>query len=181
MAMPGTGEYQGDGARPEFILGKTAHPVLLRSESEFRNVSCDLVDQARFSLKIWSPMLDHKLYDTTQFQEVASRLARRNKRTDIQILIYDSHRVVKNGHVLLELARRLSSSIQMRLVHPDYRQMNHEYLVVDDFGIIYRLDYEIYEGFTNYYDKTEGNRLRREFARAWETGIYDPNLRQLKI
>jgi predicted GNAT family N-acyltransferase len=174
-------KYPGDGVRPSYLLGKTDHSLLLRNESEFRNVSCDLADQARMSLKIWSPVMDHKLYHNEEFRQAVSKLARRNKRTEIQILIYDSHRMVKNGHVILELARRLSSSIHMRIVHEDYRQMNHEYLLADDLGIVYRLDYEAYEGYTNYYDKTEVNRLKREFSRAWEAGLHDPNLRQLKI
>jgi len=174
-------EYQGDGAEPSYLLGKTNQSLLLRNESEFRNVSCDLADQARMSLKIWSPAMDHKLYHNAEFREAVSKLARRNKRTEIQILIYDSHRMVKNGHVILELARRLSSSMHMRIVHEDYRQMNHEYLLADDLGIVYRLDYETYKGYTNYYDKTEVNRLKREFSRAWEAALHDPNLRQLKI
>lgn len=174
-------EYQGDGAKPGYVLGNTNQPLLLKSEDEFRDVSCDLADQARMSLKIWSPMLEHSLYDNPEFFDAVSRLARRNRHTEVQILIYDSHRMVKNGHAILELARRLSSSISIRIVHEDYRQINHEYLLADASGIVYRLDYEVFEGYTNYHDPTEVNRLRREFVRAWETGLYDPNLRQLKI
>lgn len=175
------GEYQGDGAKPDYVLGKTNQPLLLGSENEFRDVSCDLADQSVMSLKIWSPLLEHGLYDNPEFYAAVSRLARRNRHTEVQILIYDSHRMVKNGHAILELARRLSSSINIRIVHEDYRQINHEYLLADASGIVYRPDYEVFDGYTNYYDPTEVNRLRREFVRAWETGLYDPNLRQLKI
>lgn len=89
--------------------------------------------------------------------------------------------MVKNGHALLEISRKLSSSIHIRLVHADYRQMKHEYMLADDSGIIYRLDFETYEGYANFYDKTEVNRLTREFQRAWDTSYEDPDLRQLKI
>jgi len=174
-------EYQGDGARPSYVLGKTKRVLLLRSDSEFRDVICDLADQARMSLKIWSPLLEHGLYDNPEFHDAVARLARRNRHTKVQILIYDSHRMVKNGHAILELARRLSSSISIRIVHQDYRILNHEYLLADQSGIVYRLDYEVFDGYTNYHDMTEANRFSREFVRAWETGLYDPNLRQLKI
>ncbi len=180
MSLQGNA-YQGDGAEPRYVLGKTSSSLLLQSEGEFRDVSCDLADQARKSLKIWSPMLDHSLYDNLEFREAVSRLARRNRHTKVQILMYDSHRIVKHGHAILELARRLSSSINIRIVHEDYRQMDHEYLLADGSGVVYRLDYDVYEGYTNYRDTTEVNRLGREFARAWEAALYDPNLRQLKI
>jgi predicted GNAT family N-acyltransferase len=177
----GSDTYQGDGAEPGYVLGKINRSLLLRSDSEFRDVSCDLADQARLSLKIWSPVLEHGLYDNPEFSNAVSRLARRNRRTEVQILIYDSHRMVKNGHAILELARRLSSSISIRIVHQDYRLLNHEYLLADQSGIVYRLDYEVFDGYTNYHDITEASRLSREFVRAWESGLYDPNLRQLKI
>ena len=47
--------------------------------------------------------------------------------------------------------------------------------------MIYRLDYETYEGYANFKDITEANRLHREFNRAWDTSLTDPNLRQLRI
>ena len=59
--------------------------------------------------------------------------------------------------------------------------MNHEYVLADQYGIIYRLDHEKYEGYANYHDLSEVNRLGREFQRAWESALPDPNLRALKI
>jgi hypothetical protein len=88
---------------------------------------------------------------------------------------------VKNGHVLLEVARKLSSSIGIKIVHPELRSSNHEFIVVDGTGVIYRQDSEIYEGYANFRDIAENNRLRRLFRSAWDSGLRDPNLRQLKI
>jgi hypothetical protein len=75
----------------------------------------------------------------------------------------------------------LSSSISMKVVHPDLRQLNHEYILVDGEGIIQRQDFEVYEGSANFRDITENNRLGRQFRSRWESGLFDPNLRQLKI
>ncbi len=89
--------------------------------------------------------------------------------------------MVKNGHALIDIARRLPSSIGIRIVHPELRSSNHEYVLVDKAGLIYRQDHEQYEGYANFKDVTEANRLRRQFRSAWESGLIDPNLRQIKI
>lgn len=177
LTMPGD-EYQADPSRK---LGASNRVLLLRNADAFKEVILDLAMQTHLNLRIYSPLLDHRLYDDQALCEAISRLARLNKHTKIEILIYDSHRMVKNGHALLELSRRLSSIISIKLVHQDYRQMNHEYMLADQHGIIYRLDHEKFEGYANYHDLSEVNRLGKEFQRAWESALPDPNLRALKI
>ena len=164
-----------------YRLGTDDRFLLLRREGEFRRVIIEMCKQATQSIKILSPVLDHKLFDKEELKEICSVLARRNRYTSIEILLYDSHRVVKNGHVLLEVARKLSSSIGIKIVHPELRSSNHEFIVVDGTGVIYRQDSEIYEGYANFRDIAENNRLRRLFRSAWDSGLRDPNLRQLKI
>ena len=164
-----------------YVLGETAAFLLLRREEEFRRVILAMSRQATQSIRILSPMLDHKLFDSIELYEAFSALARRNKYTLIEVLLYDSHRVVKNGHALLEIARRLPSSVAIRIVHPELRSTNYEFVLADGAGVIYRQDYESYEGSANFKDITECNRLNRQFQRAWESGLQDPNLRQLKI
>lgn len=174
------GEAYG-GENSGYLLGETAAFLLLRREEEFRQIVLAMSSQARHSIRLLSPMLDHKLFDNVELYEIFSSLARRNKYTKIEILLYDSHRVVKNGHALLEIARRLPSSIGIRIVHPELRQTNYEFVLVDGAGVIYRQDYENYAGSANFKDVTECNRLGRQFRAAWESGLEDPNLRQIKI
>lgn len=171
-------QYSSDST---YQLGETDRLILLRREEEFRNMAIEMTRQASQSIRLFSPVFDHKIYDNDELASLVSELARRNRYTSIQVLLYDSHRVVKNGHRLVELSRRLPSSIAVRIVHPDYRQLNHEYLLADTAGVVYRLDYETFEGFANFKDITEANRLSREFNRAWDTSTNDPNLRQLRI
>ena len=174
-------EYLANAVASGHRLGVSNRVLLLRKEEDFRAVYQDLAQQTQLKLRIYSPWLDHSLYDNEPLHQAISRLARKNRHTEIQILIWNSHRVVKNGHALLEISRRLSSSIHIRVVHADYRQMTHEYMLADESGIVYRLDFEIYEGYANFTDKTEVNRLGREFQRAWDSSYEDPNLRGLRI
>lgn len=162
-------------------LGETDQMFVLRKEDDFQQMILQMCAQARTSIRLHSPLLDHKLYDNQELKEYFSILARKNRYTFIEILIYDAHRMVKNGHTLMELSRRLSSSITIRLVHPDYQQSNQEYLLVDKAGLVYRQNHETYEGYANFKDISQVDRLTREFQRAWETSLEDPNLRQLYV
>ena len=164
-----------------YHLGEDKKLILLRREEDFREIILEMCRQATMNIRIFSPVLEHKLFDRDPLMDVVSALARRNRYTQVEILLYDSHRVVKNGHALLNISRKLPSSIGMKIVHPELRQLNHEYVIADQVGVIYRLDYEDYDGWANFNDVTEANRLTRQFTAAWESGLLDPNLRQLRI
>lgn len=173
------GEAVSDDAT--YHLGVDKQLILLRRDSDFRNIILEMTRQARRSIQILSPNLSHDLLDSSELGEICSALARRNRYTHIEILVFDPHRVVKHGHTLLSIARKLPSSIRMKVVDPEMRKQNHEYILVDGQGFIYRQDYESYEGTACFSDITECNRLNRQFTACWETGILDPNLRQLRI
>ncbi|MDZ7686426.1 MAG: GNAT family N-acetyltransferase [Gammaproteobacteria bacterium] len=164
-----------------YRLGQDNGILLLRREEEFSNIIKEMCKQATSSIRIFSPVLEHKLYDHTEVREICSALARRNKYTQVEILVYDPHRMIKNGHALLELSRRLPSSMGIKVVDPELRQLNHEFVLADDTGLIYRHDFEVFEGYANFFDQTEASRLARQFRAAWESGILDPNLRRLRI
>lgn len=172
---------EGNPHRSECKIGESNQIILLKKEEEFLSMILKMSSQASVSIRLHSPLLDHKLFDNKEVRDFFSALARKNRYTSIEILTYDSHRIIKNGHLLLELSRRLSSSMTIRLVHPDYQQSNQEYLLVDGIGFIFRQDYEKYEGVANFKDVSEVDRLTRQFLRAWETSVIDPNFRQLNI
>ncbi len=164
-----------------YRLGQDKQLILLRRESDFQNIILEMAKQARQSLRIYSPFLSHDLFDNQALMDVCSRLARRNRYTRIEILVFEPHRIIKNGHSLLTIARKLPSSIGIKVVDPEMRQQNHEYLLVDGAGLVYRQDCDSFEGLACFNDITECNRLGRQFTASWESGLLDPNLRQLRI
>jgi len=181
LASSGGSGQPYDLDKPAHRLGKDSGLLLLRREAEFRHVLLEMCKQARRSIQIWSPTLDHRLFDANELRDLISALARRNRYTRVEMLLYDSHRVVKNGHALLDISRKLSSSISLKIVDPELRQLNCEFVLVDNTGLIYRQDVERYEGIANFRDITENNRLGRQFNAAWESGLQDPDLRQLTL
>ena len=167
--------------QPIYGLGVDDGLILLRKEEEFRNIILEMCRQATQSVRIYSPLLEHKLFDSQELMEILSELARRNRHTRVEILVYDPHRMIKNGHALLEISRKLPSSIGIKIVDPELRQLDHEYVLVDSHGYIYRRNSEVWDGYANFNDLTECNRLGRAFKAAWQSGQLDPNLRRLRL
>ena len=116
-----------------YQLGKDSDLLLIRSEDEMRNVIETMAGPATHYLRILSPFLEHRPFDTKVMKDICSALARRNKRTRVEILVYESHRMVKNGHMLLELSQRLPSSISIKLVHPELRTLTSSRMSADSF------------------------------------------------
>ena len=58
-------------------------------------------------------------------------LAGRNKYTWIEMVIFAPHRVIKHGHTLLTTSRKLPSSNDIRIVDPEMRELNHEFVLID--------------------------------------------------
>ncbi len=175
-----TGEHFSD-TDTIYELGTNKNLIMLRREEDFRNIILEMAGQAITSIRIYSPVLEHKLFNNQELREICSALARKNRYTSIEILLHDPHRIIKHSHALLEISRKLSSSIKIKIVHPDLRRLNHEYLLIDDCGVIYRLDHEKFDGYANFADVTDCSRLGRQFTAAWESGLIDPNLRQMRL
>jgi predicted GNAT family N-acyltransferase len=164
-----------------YKLGHDKQLIQLRSESDFRNVILNMAGQALRSIRIYSPLLSHDLFDHDNLMTICSKLARRNKYTKIEILVFNPHRMIKNGHALLNIARKLPSSIRIKIVDPEMRQQHHEYVLVDGQGVIYRAEHDTYAGTAEFHDITGCNHLDRQFTESWESGLLDPNLRKLSI
>ncbi|MBT4617027.1 MAG: GNAT family N-acetyltransferase [Gammaproteobacteria bacterium] len=164
-----------------YKLGDDKQLIQLRSESDFRNVILNMTSQAKRSIRIYSPLLSHDLFDHDDLMTICSGLGRRNKFTKIEILVFNPHRMIKNGHALLNIARKLPSSIRIKIVDPEMRQQYHEYVLVDGQGVIYRGEHDTYSGTARFQDITGCNHLDRQFTASWESGLLDPNLRQLSL
>lgn len=164
-----------------YKLGEDKQLILLRSESDFKNVILEMAGQARRSIQIYSPLLSHELFDHEALMTICSALARRNKFTKIEMLVFDPHRMIKNGHALLNIARKLPSSIRIKIVDPELRQQHHEYVLVDGLGVIYRGEHDVYAGTACFQNVTDCRRLGRQFTASWESGLLDTNLRQLSL
>ena len=113
----------------------------------FDVLALELAKTARRDLRIYSALLDPEVFDSSELASAMTALARRSRLSNIRILINDAKPVAKRGHQLLNLSRRLSSIVQIRVVadHPELPDAT--YVVRDNNGVVYKPNERARGGF----------------------------------
>ena len=173
-----------DVPQPEpapFILGE--HDKLERfSRPEIaRAHALAMLFQARRNLCVYSHNLEPWLYHHSSIQEACTRFLLANPRNQLRILLRDSSRAVREGHRLLSLSKRLSSSIHIRKLHPDYASEEVTFLLADDCGLLFMPETGEPSGYALYKDAQRCRQRRAQFDQAWDTSITDPDLRSFLL
>jgi predicted GNAT family N-acyltransferase len=151
------------------------------SEGDARASLCQVLEDARRTVDIQSPDLDHAMFGYSGAVDLLSQLARSGKPAHVRILIESSSRIVSRGHLLIELARRLPTKITILRIPQDLRQGRHAYVVVDEFGVWVQPDNTVYTGWANRNDPVEAMRLTGNFNYLYDRSLPDPELRRLEI
>lgn len=159
-------------------LGVTAGEIELLTREDNQRVALALSEQARLSLDLYSRDLEPLLYDNDAFYEAVKQLALSSPRSRVRILLADSSLVVKRGHRLLRLAQRLSSSIEIRKPHSDYKEFNQTFLLADARGYLHRFHSDRYEGNADFNAPLKARELGNFFTEVWDKSLPDPELRQ---
>jgi hypothetical protein len=130
---------------------------------------------------ILSPQLDHAAFDNSDLVDALSALARRSAQTNVRVLINDSRQLVTRGHQLLQLARRLPSTVQIRklLEHPNW---NNETLVIRDRdGVLFKPGGADHDAFYEPDSRSAARKYLEMFDELWRFSEEDTALRTLSI
>lgn len=164
-----------------FQLG--SHPDLERftRPEQAQAHALALLLQARNSLCLYSPDLESWLYNHSSVQDACTRLLLANPKNRLRILLRDVGKPVRQGHRLLNLARRITSNLHIRRINPDHPSDESAYLLADDRGLLLREIPEQYGGYALYNDPGRARQRQAQFDQAWDISILDPDLRSFLL
>jgi len=164
------------------IPSQNSSRVILSSSQEYRDCAIELVGKGRRTLRLFSPDLEHDIYDNDDFTQSVLQLARVSRNSEIRILIRDTQPAVKRGHRLLDLSRRLTSIVDIRKFSIDSNELPPHVLLVDDSGVMIRANGEIQDtGFASFDDRGLNSTLALIFDELWHRSQSDFDLRGLTI
>jgi hypothetical protein len=89
--------------------------------------------------------------------------------------------LIKNNAPLLELSRKLSSSIRIKEVDSTHRNYPGEFIVVDKTSLAVQQDPYQPLGWVNPKAIARAREKERLFQSMWSHGLHNPNLRQMHI
>ncbi len=163
------------------VLGETQGAHRLCTRADLRRAALSLVTQARHQLLIMDRELDPEVYGNEAFVEAVSALARRSPHSDIRILVRDTGPLTRHGHGLVALIQRLSSSLALHRIDPDYHTADESYLVADGYGVLFRPRSDDHEAMVDLKAPLRARALIEGFETAWAHSRPDPGLRRLAL
>jgi hypothetical protein len=162
-------------------IGEPTGELVVGDSQDNYQTLLNMIEQGRRSLHIYSRYLDGKLYDRHEFIVAVRRLASRHPQSRVRILIRDIEPLVKHGHRLIELARHMSSSMEIRVIHPDYADDNESFFIVDERAVLHRKLSDRFEGIANYNDPRLAQYLLHHFNEVWERSQVPTDARRLYL
>lgn len=171
---PGTRNYP-------LNLGADSRSWLFDRPQQMRELMGSLAGQARQRVWLYDATLDHELYGRPDFCELISQVARRHRHSDVRLLITDYKPLIQRRHGLVELMRRLPSSIELRLLHDTTVAEKKPFMLADRQGVLYRHQFGGAQGFANFADGGRVKRLEQRFTQMWNISQPPLELRQLSL
>lgn len=155
--------------------------IELTSAVDCRDAALELVKTTHRTLALFTRDLEPAIFGTVEFATALQRLALRSRFTHIRIVVIDPARAIRDGHRVVELARRLTSFIEFRRPCPDHASLLDTFMVTDESGVLYRPDAGRYEGFADTNDPLEARRYLRQFAEIWSQAEPEQEFRRLGL
>ncbi|MBK5967704.1 MULTISPECIES: GNAT family N-acetyltransferase [Thiorhodovibrio] len=167
------------GAR---VLGETQGRLFLTQTEHLAQAARQLAAQALRQVELLSADLQPAVYDQQDFVDALRHLAiERRGRLPVRILVIDPEPSIRRGHRLIELARVLSSDLQIRLVPKDWAEHCDQFLLCDRGGLFLTRYQDPRRTLVDFSSGAETLRLRRLFDEIWEQGEIHPGLRRLYL
>ena len=162
-------------------LNVTGTRSILTTVDEYRAAVAEIATRAQRSLAIYTPDLEPQLYDHDLFLEPMKRLVLARSHARVRVLISDPARVVREGNRFLQMARRLTSYLDLRNVSSDFRSNPCAFIVADDRAIAYRQQASRWDGIVEFDDVNVVRRYMTYFDEAWVGSVTQPELRATAI
>jgi hypothetical protein len=157
--------------------------IALETALENRDAVVSLVQQASSSISLFSRDLDPRVFDNAEFERALFNLARKHKSTDIRILVQDTSIAIRQGHCLIRLAQKLTSSVFVHNPAKEHSREQSTFMIVDNTGMLYRprSASNSYTAAVNHNAPQRAGELNDYFDEMWERSTPDSQIRRLYL
>lgn len=140
-----------------------------------------LIQQATKSILFFGSTLDNVLFNNVDCIASISDFARRNSRAQARFIVHDSQLAVAQGHRLITLAQKMTSSIHLKTSSEQHKKLKQYFLLIDDDAYLYGQNASRYTGRVSFEDAAENRQLQQLFNTVWDQGSPDLMTRRLYL
>jgi hypothetical protein len=155
--------------------------TLLSSVDEVRIAATAVAASARRVLTLFSYNLEPEIYEFPAFIDAVKRFVLGPRYAKVRVLVVNPGRVVYNRHEFIQMARKLTSCIEIRNAVPEFREFPASYLVADDQATLYRLQHTRWEGICEPRDAEVARTVLQRFDEAWTPSVTPRHLEVMRI
>jgi len=167
------------GAKPEHEPMGTRR--VLSGKQEFAEAVADVAGVAARSLAIFTPDLEHGVYDSSRFLEAVKRLVLSRSHARIRVLITDPGRIQHTVNRFLYIGRRLSTFIEFRHLPESFQNRTDAFLIADSVALVYRARSDRWEGIVDTAEARLARSYLAQFDEMWQLSQEAGEVRELKI
>lgn len=160
--------------------GNTDNDVQLDNNDDIKNAINKITETALRTIKIFTPDLQHNLYDNDLFREILLNFTRGNRHAQIQILVNDSSAAIQQGHRLIRLAQNLTSAMQIKNTPEEYQDTSMSFILIDQSDFVFKANSTANKALLTDC-KHRSNKLLEFFTPAWEQAELDTQIRRITI
>ncbi|WP_303908697.1 DUF7931 domain-containing protein [Thiohalomonas denitrificans] len=168
-------------AYTDYTLGEHRELIGFGTADENRQIARSMAEQAGRTIHIFTTDLDPAVFNQVDFIEAIARMARSHSRARVSVLVQDSAKAVNRGHRLVELARRLSSRVEIRKPVAEYSDLKETFMVADGRGYFHRIQPDRYEGQARFHDPLQCREYVQRFDEIWQRSHGDRELRRVHL
>lgn len=172
LALGGEDENEADAPRTR---------RLVTGKDDFAAAVAEVAALASRSLAIFTPDLEHGVYDTSAFLAAVKRLVLSRSHARIRVLITDSGRVQHSANRFLHVGRRLSTFIEFRQLPESLQGRADAFMIADRSALVYRGRAERWQGIADTHEPRMAQRYLSEFDDMWQRSASASQLRELDL
>jgi len=163
-------------------VNASAEPQALAGAEAYAEQALALVSGARLELLLQSEALDARLYRGEAFARAVQDFALASPRARVRLLVREPRAALRNAPTLIELARRLTSQIEMREPAEDAREAcRGERLIADRRAVLERPDAGALRARLLNDAPAQGQRRAEDFDSLWNAALPSTELRRLPL
>jgi predicted GNAT family N-acyltransferase len=154
---------------------------VLSGKRDFAVAVAEVAAVAARSLAIFTPDLEHGVYDSKPFLETVKRLVLSRSHARIRVLVSDPDRVQLSVNRFLHVGRRLSTFIEFRRLAESFQDRGDAFLIADNAALVYRARADRWEGVADTREPRMARRYLGEFDQMWQLSEAAQEIGELRI